>query len=283
MKNSQTLVKFIKIATLLGVALGVIIPAVTSLCSKLGHQSELWAQRYFSLDTPSITMDQMYAHNISQSLITCINQYVANNTLLSFKTEELYTLLKKRYDVIKEFDCRIQVPTTITVHLAGIKPYCVINNSHVLGETNNVLPLSFFADFDSNKIPSITIDAQLFKNITRHKKLPENLFMFLHTISEKSWDSFFISYQSPSHLELTPRKANYHFTMIVDENSFPFNGLEDSKVKTLEAMYDDIIKKNYLQQKTLIKQNPHITFDMRFNQRVVVKSKDDFNKRGTGL
>jgi len=268
MKVSRLFIKLIKVATCLVLVLAVLIPTVTTIYRKVINGGGRVANDYFSLDCVSVKMDHFYARSVSQTVISCIEEYTKAHTLFSFKTEELYKRLKDRCSVIKEFDCRLRVPKSVEVRVVGVQPYCLINNTYILGDKSCLFSRDLFTDFNINALPKITINQCLTSNLS------DPLCKFLHKISPKCWQDFAITYDSESRIELVPKNARCSCLIVVNEDTF----FDDDKIKSIDNVYDDIIKRGFLSPKTL-----HLTFDLRFDQRVVVGCKDAFNKRGTGL
>lgn len=274
MKVSRFLVKLIKITFCLVLLLGILIPTFTFVYNKVVSGGKHVATEYFNLDYVSVQINHFYARSVSQDISSCIADYTKQHTLFSFNTKELYTLLKARCKLIKDFDCHIRVPKSVDVQVTGVQPYCVINNTYILGDKRRLFSCESFADVDRAALPQVTVNPRLCA-----QKLPENVFEFLHKIPSSRWQQFSITYHSPSYIELVPKVAKCLCTMIVDEKTF----FDEAKFKEIGNAFDDMVKRGILLQKTLTAHDPRVTFDLRFDRRVVVRCKDGFNKRGTGL
>ncbi len=274
MKVSRVLVKLIKIMGCFIILLGVLIPTVTFVYNKVVKGSQHVATEYFNLDYVSVQLNHFYAKSVSQDITACITEYTKKHTLFSFNTKELYTLLKSRCKLIKDFDCHIRVPKSVEVVVSGVQPYCVINNSYILGDKHRLFECESFAKINCAGLPQITIDDQFCD-----KKVPETVFDFLHKIPSSRWKTFSITYKNSSHIELVPKAAKCLSTLVVDEKSF----FDDAKLNQISNVFDNMVKRGFLLQKTLVARDPRVTFDLRFDRRVVVRCKDGFNKRGTGL
>ncbi len=276
MKVSRVLIKLIKLTLGIVVVLGLLIPAVTFFYQKVMSGGRHVATEYFSLDYVSVKMEHFYAPSLSRTIVACISDYAKKNTLFSFDTKELYRQVKKSCSAIKDFDCHVRVPKSVDVHVVGVKPYCTVNKSYVLGDKRRLLPHAFFVDYtNNNTLPNITLNPRLCGD----DKLAEPLFNFLHHIPQQMWQTFVITYHNPMHIELLPKEARCSCRIIVDEHSF----FDEAKLKAVGNVFSDMVQKGFLSKKTLMAQDPHVTFDLRFDQRVVVKCKDAFNKRGAGL
>lgn len=274
MKVSRFFIKLIKITVCLVMLLGVLIPTVAFVRNKVVSGGQYVATEYFNLDYASVQLDHFYSRDMTQDIKDCIADYTSKHTLFSFSTKELYALLKARCKLIKDFDCHIQVPKSVKVQVVGVQPYCVVNNTFILGDKRRLFGRDSFTDIDCEALPHVTINQKLCS-----QKLSEQIFKFLHAIPLSRWRMFTIAYHSPSYIELRSKAAQCPCTVVADEASF----FDDAKLKEIGNVFDNMVKRGLLLQKTLTARDSRVTFDVRFDRRVVVRCKDGFNKRGTGL
>ncbi len=274
MKISRLFIKFIKIAICLTLFLGALIPSVTFIYKKVLSGGKHVASEYFSLDYVSVKMDHFYAKSVVDDIRSCIADYTKQHTLFSFNTKELYAQLRTRCKLIKDFDCHIRVPKSVEIVVSGVQPYCVINDTYILGDKHRLFARECFADVNCADLSQVNINPELCS-----QKISESVFDFLHKIPLSHWQHFNITYHSSSHIELVPKASKCLCTLVVDEESF----FDENKFKAVGNVFDDMVKRGFLLQKTLAAHDSHVTFDLRFDRRVVVRCKDGFNKRGTGL
>ena len=274
MKASRFFIRLIKIAFCSILLLGVLIPTATFVYNKVVSGSRHVATEYFNLDYVFVRLNHFYARAVSHDISTCIADYTKQHTLFSFNSHQLYSLLKGRCKLIKDFDCHVHVPKSVDVQVTGVQPYCIINNTFILGNKRRLFGYQDFVNADQATLHQVTLHPKLCGS-----KLPQNVFDFLHKIPLFRWQTFNIAYHSPSHIELTPKAASCPCTVIVDQATF----FDDAKLKEIGNVFDNMVKRGFLLQKTLMAHDRRVTFDLRFDRRVVVRCKDGFNKRGTGL
>ena len=111
------------------------------------------------------------------------------------------------------------------------------------------------------------------------EKLSDIIVNFLYKIPAWYWKNFNITYHNKSYIELTTVASPHPCTIIVDEKTF----FSKRKLVEVESIFDDMVKRGLLLQKTLAIHNSRVTFDVRFDYRVIVKCKEGFAKRGMGL
>ena len=84
---------------------------------------------------------------------------------------------------------------------------------------------------------------------TDSEYLDQNIFDLLEKISPAIWETYSISYHSPSHITLNPLDKNTDFYVISDEE----NLLNEQKIKNLALIERNMQKQecSYLQRKNL--------------------------------
>jgi hypothetical protein len=264
----------VKVTIISTVFIGVTIISCTFAYNKAVNFSRYIAASYFNINHVAIHKNYFYTNDDEKIIRECIVDYAKNNTFFSFDTKELYKLLKTRCRLIKSFNCSIHAPSSIDIFLTGVTPYCVINDDYVLANKRRLFLRKSFMNINLDDLSHVSINPKLCT-----EKLSDRVVNFLYKIPAWYWKNFNMTYHNQSYIELVPVASPYPCTIIVDEKTF-FN---KKKLVVVESIFDDMVKRGLLLQKTLVIHNSRVTFDVRFDYRVIVKCKDGFAKRGMGL
>ena len=212
-----------------------------------------------------IKFNSIYSNKIKQELLQAVSQ--------NFNEPCFYEKIKDNFKIIKNIEWHRSDIGCVNMTITGIEPFCKINNKYVLGNKHRLFEFDQLENCNLEHLPNIQLSEKMI-----HQKLDDQAYNFIRGISEATWKSFEINYLSQSNIELSPRYALCKSLVVVDEISF-FNG---KKLEMISAVFSDLTHKGFISEKVWNAKTHKLVFDLRGDNRILVKIFDSFNKRGMG-
>ena len=247
---------------------------LVSLIKKLSVTCNENIANCFKPEKITFDLEHIYSPELAHKLTSFIVGQTSRS-LLSFDQQKFLSELKERFNIIKKIEWKYCIPKTLHLTIIGAKPFCKINNSFVLCNKKQLYDISLFKNFELDALENVVMNTGIYRN--KKNKLHKQVYTFLHSVPATRWEKFHITYHKPSYIELTPKESLCKCSIITDEKTF----FDDQKLNTINAIFTDLYKKKLISNKNLQSQRPLIAFDMRFDERIVVKFLDKL-KRGTG-
>lgn len=243
------------------IILSIIISFGISLTLKLISTLQLQAQQNLSFKNIEITFENIYSKQLEDQIRSFIYNYTQQKNLLTFNQIKFYKELKKEFNIIKNFECKIK-SLELYLKIKGITPFCTVNKQLIFGNKKKLFAPEFFQDFDIKNLPNININDNLLSN-----KLTQNLFNFINNIPEKQWHNFEINYLNSTKITLIPKNPNLKFNLITHEK----NLFDKKKLRQAKKIYQKLIEDEKLIKKLNSKKSAKLILDLRFKNRIITK------------
>lgn len=257
------------------ICLGIAIPPIVLLVKKFFYTSSEQLHQLFTPKEVVCTINDIFNQELYETIKTFVTQRTTQQSLLGFDHENFYHDLKKKFPIIKEIDLQFQAPQTLYLTIKGTLPYCIVNDTFVLGNKCRLFSKELFSTANINQLPSIQINERWIK---ASNKLNKNVYIFVHKIPANIWQQHHIVYNAPWHIQLTPKTVMCRCHILTDEKNL-FN---QRKFAMLGSLFQDICNKDYLTKNVLAKKKIPLAFDFRIKNQIIVKFYESV-RRGKGL
>lgn len=264
--------KIIKRIVLVTLALGIVVPCVVVFLKKCTERSVDHINQFFTPKTVRLEIKNIYSSTITQQITSFLNKQTAEQSLLDFEPDTFYQALKEKFPIVKEFEWEYEVPQTLHLTIVGTIPYCIVNNTFVLGNKHRLFSEEVFEDTDLENLPHITIDSCWIS-----EKLDPMVYDFVHKIPTDYWTTYNIAYHAAHNIELIPHKAICRCRIFTDEKSF----FEKRKFDALSGLFQDLCDHGFITTKMLQSKKTPLAFDFRIKNEIIVKFYESI-RRGRG-
>ncbi len=237
-----------------------------------------WVESFFSgvshYDV-SCTFEHIYSQDIQNKIKALIAQKTRNANPLYFRVSNFSLDLKTSFNVIDQVSIQRGVPNKLNVKIIGVRPVYLINTRFIVGENRRCYDNAKFKGYDVSQLKHACIAHEYCKGI-----LAQDVYVFLSDLPEIIWDKFILDYHRPTHVALHPRKEEHdlHNCEIVADNKIK----NYEKIKNIEHVCRDMFAKDEVLYKRWKLGWRKLTFDVRFDNRIVVKIFKLSKRRGRG-
>lgn len=265
--------KRFKRAIAITICLVITIPPIALLVKKFLYSSSKQLHQLFVPKEVVCSINDIFDQTLFNEIKTFVTKKTTQQSLLNFDRQCFYQDLKKKFPIIKEIEWQYQAPQTLYLTIRGTVPYCIINETFVLGNKRRLFPKDYFSNANLDQLPCIQVNKQWISS-----KIDNHVYTFIHKIPSNQWKEHHIMYNAPWHIQLTPKTAMCLCHIITDEKNF-FN---QRKYDALGSLFTDLCNKGYITKKMLAKKSIPLAFDFRIKNQIIVKFYDSI-KRGKGL
>ncbi len=236
--------------SVLVIFIAVLVPSLFSLTKRFISSAQEKASVNLHFEKIEIEYENIYSKELEAQISEFAQNHITQSTLLTFDQNEFYKDLKKKFKIIKGFECRID---SLTAHLkiVGIKPYCIINNSLVMGDKKKLFQTSLFDQFNLTDLKNIVINEKSFKN-----PLSKDIYSFIKQIPTDYWENFEINFIKSTEIYLTPKNSAINYCFLTNQKTI----LDKKKLTKAQELNKKLMKK---------KKNHKFVLDLRFKNRII--------------
>jgi hypothetical protein len=269
-KRKQKTVKIIKLSSVFGVVLPLLFFALIPISKKLFFVTN---QGFLSALAPQkveLSVESIYSTKLKEQLIEFVAFKTGPQEILHFNIDNFYKELMSNFKIIKEAEWNFSEPTVGKLKLLGARPFCKINEKFVLCDNKNLFNLDDFKEFDLQCLNNVNMAQEFIED-----KNFSAINAFLERVPAFMWDLYDLDYQKDSNILLSSKKDldGLKTNLIVEAYRF----FDDKKISWADKIG------RYLSQNTSsrFKKNKGYLFDLRFNNRICVRS-ISIQNRGRG-
>jgi hypothetical protein len=264
--------KVIKRILVGSIILGILIPSIVVVFKKITQTSVGGINQFFKPKNIRLELKNIYSKNLSAQITQFLEEQTTDKSLLEFDPEDFFQELKEQFHVIKDIEWEYEVPQTLHLTIIGTIPYCVVNDTYILGNKHRLFDPDLFDQIDTEKLPHITIN-----NRWLGEKINAAVYEFVHKIPSSYWGAYAITYNEPHYIELRPYKSLCRCRIFTDEKSF----FEQKKYAALSGIFQDLCDHGFITQKLLQSKKIPLAFDFRIKNEIIVKFYESI-RRGRG-
>ncbi len=216
---------------------------------------------HFVIDSVNVQLTEFHSSLLQQQLLFFVNQKTANANFLFFNKTDFYISLRKQFSNIEKIYISRSFSRGIKVHIVGVKPAYLINDTHVLAHNKELYEKSLFSDWEQGAQHRVYADIN---------KLGADALAQMYTDLELAPASLFlmnaITYVDSTHIELRPLFSSDWAMMLAKSSVLPNERLIEIVPNVIKDMY----QRGFL-IKTKSKNKKQLLVDLRFDKRIIVK------------
>ncbi len=230
----------------------------------LGQAAQLFGQAisaHFVINSVKVQLTEFHSSFLQQQLLFFVNQKTANANFLFFNKTDFYISLRKQFSNIEKIYINRSFSRGINVHIVGVKPAYLINDSHVLAHNKKLYEKSLFSDWEEGSQHRVYADIN---------KLSADDVAQMYTDLQLAPASLFvtnaITYVDSMHIELRPLSSSDWVMMLAKSSVLP----DERLIEIVPSVIKDMYQQGFL-IKTKRKNKKQLLVDVRFDKRIIVK------------
>ena len=256
----------------ISILVSVGLPAIIVGTKKAFFFSSKHVHAFFTPKEASVTLVAFYHKDLEAKISRYISQHTTANSLLNFDPASFANKLKVAFPAIKTVTYHYQPPQTIAFRIEGTTPRCVVNNTFVIGDQQQLLATTDFDPSTLSALPSLSVEPQW-----TTKAIPPCLYEFVQHLQPEIWQQFSIHYHAPWQIVLTPKLSPCHASVIATAAN-----LHGTKhLAALPDIFQDLCARGMITKNVLQAKHCPLTFDIRLKDQIIVRYNHPV-KRGRG-
>ena len=206
-----------------------------------------------------IDINDIYSKDLEKNINNHFAKFVEQKQIKDLKA--FCSKLKQEIKLISEVNFKINISNSAKIIVKGMKPHYFVGEKFVLCEDQKLYSAQDFELYDCSKLKRFSISSPCLG-----KKISDDFYQFLKKVSIQIWDKYNMTYEKPTLIRL--RQFNNEYEIIIDEK----NIFDSHKIQKVEEILSDVKTNKYFRTTRRGKKVKILMFDLRFNNRVLVKT-----------